>query len=78
MRRVRIVFALLSLALLGAAGLLLQRDVAAAQAEREAQRTTLAARVFDEMERALSDFLSSEELLSFGSWMAPVAAWTRR
>lgn len=74
MRRVRIVFALLSLALLGSAGLLLQRDVAAAQAEREAQRTTLAARVFDEMERALSDFLSSEELLSFGGWMAPVAA----
>jgi signal transduction histidine kinase len=71
MRRVRIVFALLALLLLGAAGLLVQRAVAGVAADRAAQRSTLAARIFDEMELALSDFLGAEESVPFARWLAP-------
>jgi signal transduction histidine kinase len=74
MRRVRLVFALLALALLGGGGILVYRALEGVEAERSAQRTTLAARIFDEMERALSEFLEQQESLPFSSWLAPANA----
>ncbi len=74
MRRVRIVFFLLALALLGGGGILVYRALEGVEAERAAQRTTLAARIFDEMERALSEFLEQQESLPFSGWLAPAAA----
>lgn len=71
MRRVRITFALLMLALAGAGALLVLRALESVAAEREAQTQTLAARVFDEMERALTAFLAKEEAVPFQDWLAP-------
>jgi signal transduction histidine kinase len=70
MKRLRLVFALLALALLGAAGLLVQRALGSVEAEEEAQRRTLAERVFDEMESGLSTFLSNEEVVPFQAWLS--------
>ena len=71
MKRVRIAFALLTAALLAAGVLLLGRALASVRAEREMQERTLAARVFDEMERSLSAFLAREEAVPFAAWLAP-------
>ncbi len=70
MRRIRIVFTLLALALFAATGLLVQRALGDVAAERAARRETLALRVFDELERALSGFLVDAESVPFGDWLA--------
>ena len=61
MRRVRIGFVLLVIGLAVPMGLLIQRALGGVQIEREAQNRAVAERVFDEMERALSDFLRTED-----------------
>lgn len=71
MRRVRIAFALLALALAAAGALLVNGALESVRSEREMQERTLAARVFDEMERSLSTFLSREEATPFPAWLAP-------
>ena len=68
MRRIRIVFALLAVALLVPTGLLVRRALESVEVERAARHRTLAERVFDEMERSLSDFLSREEERPFGHY----------
>jgi signal transduction histidine kinase len=67
-RRIRIVFALLAVALLVPTGLLVRRALESVEVERAARHRTLAERVFDEMERSLSDFLSREEERPFGQY----------
>lgn len=74
MTRVRAIFALLFVVLVVAAGALVHRALAGVEAEETAQRETLAARVFDEMERALSEWLSGEEAVAAGVWLSPVSA----
>lgn len=73
MRRVRIAFALLSLALAAGATLLVGHAMASLRAERAAQAETLAARIFDEMERELSAFLAAEEEAPVSDWRARLA-----
>lgn len=70
MRRIRIVFCLLAFALLAATGLLVHRALGDVDAERAARRETLALRVFDELERALSGFLVDAESVPFGDWLS--------
>lgn len=59
--RVRIGFVVLGAALLVLLGLLLARALQSLEQERERRHAAVAARVFDEAERALSEFLSEEE-----------------
>ncbi len=61
MTRLRLVFAGVALALALSGGLLAQRALRAAEAERAARHRAVAERVFDEMERSLSAFLAEEE-----------------
>ncbi len=68
MKRIRIVFALLAVALLVPTGLLVRRALESVAVERAARHRTVAERVFDEMERSLSEFLSSEEERPFGQY----------
>jgi signal transduction histidine kinase len=67
-RRLRAGFALLAAALLVPAALLVQRALRGVAAEQEARHRAVAERVFDEMERALSELVAREEA-------RPVAAW---
>jgi signal transduction histidine kinase len=60
-RRVRTGFLLLGLVLLVLLGLLLTRAVESLEREREVRHQAVASRVFDEAERALSEFLREEE-----------------
>jgi signal transduction histidine kinase len=60
-RRIRLVVAGLAIALVVPIGLLVHRAVQSTALERELRHRTIAERVFDEMERALSDFLKQEE-----------------
>jgi len=60
-RRFRILFALVSVAVLVPMALLVQRAVDSAALERRMRHQTVAERLFDEMERALSDVLTREE-----------------
>ncbi len=68
MKRIRIVFALLAVALLVPTGLLVRRALESVAVERAARHRTVAERVFDEMERSLSEFLSREEERPFGQY----------
>lgn len=68
MRRIRIVFALLAVALLVPTGLLVRRALESVEVERATRHRTVAERVFDEMERSLSEFLSREEERPFGHY----------
>jgi len=63
------VFACLGLALAAAAALLLHRAWSEAVAEDAARRETLAARLFDELERALSERLGREEARPWDAWL---------
>jgi len=67
-RRIRIVFAVLALALLVPTGLLVRRALESVAVERAARHRTVAERVFDEMERSLSELLSREEERPFGHY----------
>ncbi len=68
MRRLQIAFVLLVIGLAVPMGLLIQRALGGVQIEREAQNRAVAERVFDEMERALSDFLRTEDERSAGQY----------
>ncbi len=59
--RLRIAFALLALALAIPGALLVRRALASVATEREARNRAVAERVFDEMERALTELLAAEE-----------------
>jgi signal transduction histidine kinase len=72
--RLRLVFALLAAAMLGATALLAQRALRAAEVERSARHETLAARLSDEMELALSTFLRREEERPVGHYGFTYAA----
>jgi signal transduction histidine kinase len=68
MRRIRLVFVLLAVALLVPTGLLVRRALESIEVERSARHRTVAERIFDEMERVLSEFLSREEERPFGHY----------
>jgi signal transduction histidine kinase len=61
MGRLRLVFALLAVALAVPTGLLVRRALESVEVEQQVRQRTLAERVFDEMERSLSAFLAAEE-----------------
>jgi hypothetical protein len=67
-RRIRIVFVVLAVALLVPTGLLVRRALESVEVERAARHRTVAERVFDEMERSLSELLSREEERPFGHY----------
>jgi len=58
----------LAVALLVPTGLLVRRALTSVEVERSARHRTVAERVFDEMERSLSEFLSREEERPFGHY----------
>ena len=60
MRRIRLFFLALAVALLVPMAILLHRAVRSVDLERQVRQRTVAERVFDEMERALSDFVARE------------------
>ncbi len=66
-------FAALALALLVPSGLLVHRAWSGVAAERSARQAALAERVFDEMERALSELVAREESRPVAHWRA---TWT--
>ncbi len=68
--RLRVAFVLLALALLAPTALLVLRALAGVAAEREARHRAVAERVFDEMERALSELVAREEERPVGAWSA--------
>ena len=68
MRKIRFVFAALAVALLVPTALLVRRALESVEVERAARHRTVAERVFDEMERSLSEFLSREEERPFGHY----------
>ena len=65
MRRIRIALALVSLAALGLVALLAWRANQGLAAERAMRHQAVAERAFEEMERALSEFLAREEARPF-------------
>jgi signal transduction histidine kinase len=67
-RRIRLVFLVLAAALLVPTGLLVRRALESVEVERAARHRTVAERVFDEMERSLSEFLAREEERPFGHY----------
>src|SRR5215813_2304951 len=75
MRRFRLVFAGVCLVLLVPLGLVVWRAVASVAFERDLRQRTVADRVFDECERALSGLLAAEEARPFGhygfTWTPP-------
>jgi signal transduction histidine kinase len=68
MRRIRIVFVLVSLALVACMGPLIKRALDAVELERAAQHEIVSSRIFDEMERALSALVGREEERPFGHY----------
>ena len=70
LRRLRVAFALLAIALLAPTALLVDRALRGVAAEREARQRAVAERVFDEMERALSSLVAREEARPVESWEA--------
>jgi signal transduction histidine kinase len=77
MKRLRIAFVLLALALAVPLGLLVSRALASVSLERATQHRAVAERVFDEMERALSRFLEREEDRPFEEYRAPLPGQRR-
>ena len=69
MRPVRIRFALLAVALLVPLTLLVDRVVRSLDLERRMRHQVVAERVFDEMERALSEVLDAEESRPSDKWL---------
>jgi signal transduction histidine kinase len=67
-RRFRLLFLVVAFALLVPAALLARRALRSVEIERDARHQTVAERLFDEMERALSDFLAAEEQRPFGHY----------
>ncbi|MBW2418194.1 MAG: HAMP domain-containing histidine kinase [Deltaproteobacteria bacterium] len=77
MRRLRIAFVLLALALAVPLALLVSRALASVALERATQHRAVAERVFDEMERALSRFLEREEERPFEEYRAALPRMQR-
>ena len=73
-RRLRLVLVLLALAVLVPAALLVDRALRGAAAEQAARHRAVAERLFDEMERALSDLVAREEARPVEAWRATGAA----
>ena len=69
-RRLPLMLALLAVALLVPTGLLVHRALRGAGAEQEARHRAVAERLFDEMERVLSDLVAREEARPVESWRA--------
>ncbi len=67
-RRFRLLFFVVAAALLVPAVLLARRALQSVEIERDARHQTVAERLFDEMERALSGFLAAEEQRPFGHY----------
>jgi signal transduction histidine kinase len=67
-RRFRLLFLVVAVALLVPAALLARRALQSVATERDARQQSVAERVFDEMERALSGFLAAEEERPFGHY----------
>ncbi len=61
MSRLRWLFAGFALALIASVALLVQRSLQSIALERQVRQQTIAERIFDEMERGLSDLLAAEE-----------------
>ena len=68
MRKFRAQFLLVAVALLVPTGLLVLRALESVELERRVRHETVAERLFDEMERALSEFLTREEGRPFGEY----------
>lgn len=68
MRRFQLIFAIAACVLLAAIGLLVWRAIETVDVERRVRHETVAERVFDEMERALSSFIAAEEERPFGQY----------
>jgi signal transduction histidine kinase len=71
-RRFRLLLLAFSLALLALVALLVQRALRSVEIERQMRHQTVAERVFDEMERGLSEFLEREEERSFDQYDSAV------
>jgi signal transduction histidine kinase len=67
-RRFRLLLLAFSLVLFGVVSLLVQRALRSVEIERSSRHQTVAERVFDEMERGLSEFLDREEDWSFDQY----------
>jgi signal transduction histidine kinase len=67
-RRFRLLFAAVAAAVLVPTALLARRALLGIEAERRARHESVAERLFDEMERALSEFLAAEEERPFGQY----------
>ena len=74
MRRVRLLFAVVALALLAPLAVLIQGARHSAVLERQMRHQAVAERVFDEMERGLSRLLEGEEGRAFDGYVAAVQA----
>jgi len=70
MRRFRLLFVAIALLLAVPVGLLLQRAIASVALERNTRQQAVAERIFDEMERTLSEWLAAEEERPFGEYSA--------
>src|SRR5215470_13380689 len=68
MRRFRILFIVVAIALLAPMAVLVRRAVHSVELERRTRQQAVAERIFDEMERALSDLLAREEERPFGEY----------
>jgi signal transduction histidine kinase len=68
MRRFRILFVAIAVLVAVPVGLLLQRAVASVELETRTRHQAVAERIFDEMERALSEMLVGEEARPFGQY----------
>ncbi len=73
-RRLRLVLVLLALAVLVPAALLVDRALRGAAAEQDARQRAVAERLFDEMERALSELVAREEARPVEAFRATDAA----
>ncbi|MCU0670625.1 MAG: hypothetical protein MUF70_14945, partial [Myxococcota bacterium] len=68
--RLRLVLALLAIALVVPSALLVRRALRGAEAEIAARHQAVAERLFDEMERALTDLVTREEARAVEAWSA--------
>jgi signal transduction histidine kinase len=68
MRRFRILFLVIAVVVVVPVGLLVHRAVQSVELERSTRHQAVAERIFDEMERALSELLAREEERPFGEY----------
>src|SRR5215831_15910179 len=68
MRRLRILFLVVAVVLLVPMCLLVRRAVQSVELERRTRHQAVAERIFDEMERSLSDLIAREEQRGFAEY----------